>query len=482
MKEIVYSEYQQDIFSEYDSSLDDLLIQACAGSGKTFTIQKLSQRAKGRSAFLAFNKSVADEIKTKVPSNVKAMTLHSLGCRSIMQKFGSVKINNSKTYGFIMKNLKKWDVPKQKTGQVLFVVSKLVDLYRLTRCESLEDLSNVAMNLGIHFEDEHLGYVKTILAQLERYNRMPKEIDFTDMIYLPATSVRYQLPKFDNVFVDECQDLNNAQHDLVDRLTKRARVVYVGDEYQAIYGFAGANTQSFNRLRNKRGIKEMPLSVCYRCPMEVVKEARKVYPIIEPFEENGIGEIIRGGDVAEAVDGDMVICRNLKPLIEIYFEMIVDQRKAYIRGKDIGQNLIRILKPYKGLTLFQLSKALKKELSDIADKLKAKGITSPSKHPTYDKHAEKVGAIMIISRQYPDVSAMIKLLESMFTDKEQEGILLSTIHKAKGLEADSVFFVNKHLIPSKFASTQEQLEQENNLKYVAITRAKRRLVYVTIND
>lgn len=482
MNEIVYSDCQKDIFQAYDNSNDDLLINAVAGSGKTFTITKLSERSVGKTLFAAFNKSIVEDIETKVPSYVSVMTLHSLGCKIIMEKFKGIKINPGKTYGFIIKNMKKWDVPETEKGQTFFVVTRLVDLYRLTMCVDQNDLIKVAMELGIFFTDLHIEYTIEIIKQLERSNRMPKEIDFTDMIYLPATSSRYSLPQYDNVFIDECQDLNNAQHTLVDKLTKRSRVVYVGDEYQAIYGFAGANTQSFGKLRNKKGIKELPLSVCYRCPQEVIKRARQIYPMIEAFPNNPEGVVEDTTNMGEAEEGDMVICRNMKPLIPIYFEMILEGKKAYIRGKEIGQSLIRLLKPYVKKTLFQMSEGLSDELKKVYQELKSRGINKPKNHPAYEGMAERVGAIMIISKKYSTVPAIIDLLEEMFTDDSREGVLLSTIHKAKGLEADNVFFVNKELIPSKYATTQEQYEQENNLLYVATTRAKKRLIYATIKD
>ena len=53
---------------------------------------------------------------------------------------------------------------------------------------------------------------------------------------------------------------------------------------------------------------------------------------------------------------------------------------------------------------------------------------------------------------------------------------MMTIHKSKGLENDRVFLCRLDLIPSKFAVTQSQLDQERNLLYVGITRAKRELV------
>jgi len=69
------------------------------------------------------------------------------------------------------------------------------------------------------------------------------------------------------------------------------------------------------------------------------------------------------------------------------------------------------------------------------------------------------------------------LIKGIFSD-EVKGIILSTIHKAKGLENDRIFFLAPELIPSKYATQPWQYEQEQNLFYVAVTRAKHELIYV----
>jgi len=69
------------------------------------------------------------------------------------------------------------------------------------------------------------------------------------------------------------------------------------------------------------------------------------------------------------------------------------------------------------------------------------------------------------------------MIGGIFSD-DTRGIVLSTIHKSKGLENDRVFFLLPELLPSRFATMDWQLEQEENLRYVAITRAKKELVYV----
>lgn len=68
-------------------------------------------------------------------------------------------------------------------------------------------------------------------------------------------------------------------------------------------------------------------------------------------------------------------------------------------------------------------------------------------------------------------------IEKIFVD-DTAGIVLSTMHKAKGLESDRVFIIERFRLPVPFATQNWEREQENNLDYVARTRAKHTLVYV----
>ena len=77
-----------------------------------------------------------------------------------------------------------------------------------------------------------------------------------------------------------------------------------------------------------------------------------------------------------------------------------------------------------------------------------------------------------------NVEALKTLISNIFSD-DIKGIMLSTIHKAKGLENDRIMFLCPELIPSKYATTDWMFEQEMNLKYVAITRAKKDLIYIS---
>ena len=70
----------------------------------------------------------------------------------------------------------------------------------------------------------------------------------------------------------------------------------------------------------------------------------------------------------------------------------------------------------------------------------------------------------------------IHKIKAIFTD-DIDGICLSTVHKVKGLEADRVFIVRPDLLPMTTVTKGWQVQQEKNLEYVAITRARMELIY-----
>ena len=137
--------------------------------------------------------------------------------------------------------------------------------------------------------------------------------------------------------------------------------------------------------------------------------------------------------------------------------------------------------PGRARTIDELEKLLWKEADKLAQKLRAKGWKNPDASPKMDELLEKIEVLCALVVEADTVAELREIIEGIFTD-DLEGILLMTIHKSKGLENDNVFFLAPELIPSRFATQPWQLEQESNLKYVAITRAKNSLIYVPLNQ
>ena len=296
------------------------------------------------------------------------------------------------------------------------------------------------------------------------------------------------------ILVKNCQDLNRCQQSLAKM--SGSRLIFCGDKFQAIYGFAGADCESLDRLKNElsateRGCQTLPLTVTRRCGRAIVEEARKIVPLFEAHESNPDGKISHAkypakkdtrpeecfmGDVQ---DGDMVLCRCNAPLVSTCFRFLRAGRKATIQGRNIGQGLISTIKKLKATSIVELSSKLCDWRSSEIAKENAKKNPSEDKIINIDDRYDCLTMFMSDQQTVEDVTRRI---DSVFTDnRSSPGVKLSSGHKSKGLEADRVFILQlkKACVPHQMAKSAWAREQEWNLKYVMVTRAIHELIWVT---
>jgi superfamily I DNA/RNA helicase len=480
------SKYQIDIYNEFRNTDNNINISAVAGSGKTTVLLELLKfvPADKTAIFLAFNNSIVDELKDRVEQRrgIEVMTIHSYGWRSILSHYGSkVKMNPNKCIAKTELMLKKHDeILAVKRGYFFYIIPKILDLMRCTLCkpnkEDIEKLSN--------YYDLNVGSDEINMA-IEAFNILVKDksqFDFMDMIYQPIVDNRIRLKKYDYVFCDESQDFSEAQQEMIKlSLNRKGRLITVGDRNQSIYGFAGADNNSYDKLSVLNGTSvSMPLSVSYRCAKNIVLEAQKIVPEIK-YSEDAEDGIVKQGSLRNIQQGDWILCRNLKPLIQTYLWLMKNKVKSKIKGKDIGEGVLGLINKTGTKTLRGLIAMLDIERNRLLKKLKKRGIKHPSLHPKMELLNQRVDVIKCLIGEVNNVSQLKALIKGIFSD-DIKGIMLSTIHKSKGLENDKIFFLCPELIPSKYCTQDWQYEQEQNLKYVCITRAKKELIYVNSNQ
>ena len=479
------SSYQKEIYRVFKTTSSNINISAVAGSGKTTVlIHLLNYVPAGKSAiFLAFNKSIVSELKERIENkNVEISTLHAFGWRLIMSRYGGkVRMNEKKLIGKIDQAIKKVDwIPEKKRGYYFYMLSTLVDLMRHNLCEKeIESVQEIADRYDIPINDQEAELALKIYAQSASDK---SQFDFTDMIYQPVTDATIRFRKFDYVFCDESQDFSLAQQNMIKNIiARRGRLITVGDPRQAIYGFAGADSNSYESLSTLAGESvRLPLSVCYRCGKRIVQEAQKIVPEIDYHKDAEDGEV-RDGFLTELKYGDWVVCRNVKPLIQTYLWLMKNKIKSHVRGRDIGEGLKAMVIKTGAKTIAGMMRILENDLEKLKSKLEKRGVRRPELHPKVELFLQRLEVIECLIYEVPDVKSLLGLLDDIFSD-EVNGILLTTIHKSKGLENDVIFFLCPELIPSVFATQPWQFEQEYNLKYVAITRAKKELIYVDGNS
>jgi superfamily I DNA/RNA helicase len=265
---------------------------------------------------------------------------------------------------------------------------------------------------------------------------------------------------------------------------------YVADgilTHNCLYSFSGSDPDSFNILKSLPNTISLPLSISYRCADNIVSYAKQLVPTIEENTEGRKGEIIENAKIEDVNDGDMIVCRNNAPLMKIYNSFIKEGKKCFVRGKDIGNNLKRIVKNTKKENLYKdLSKdgvfvRLYSNLFDARDTLMLNSnidLDTAMQSSLIVNRLDTIKALEVLADGINTTDELIEKISNVFSDRKKNGISLSTIHKAKGLEADRVFVACKSLMPSKSAKKDWEIKQEYNLMYVAYTRAKNTLGFL----
>lgn len=491
----VPSKYQQAVFDFLVNEKGNAVVEAVAGSGKTTTIvQALSYTSpKDRVAFLAFNKHIADELKKRqnlgqIPEHVHVSTLHSLGF-SILKKLEEKPEVDRDKVSEIMDVF--WPVSRKSGVDPLARVkhkelrSKMRSVVALSKATLVNyDDQNAVLEMceryGIEIDEQGYDVVARLSEVMEACKNNLEIIDFDDMIWLPLVNKRLKnhFDKFDILFVDECQDLNKAQIEFVLNSLQPGvgRIIAVGDRKQSLYGFRGADTEAIPRMIEMLNAKTLPLSISYRNPTSVIEAAKELVPQIEAWENAKEGEVatMKYPEFMNQVKtGDMVVCRTNAPLVQPAFTMIKRGVKAIIRGQDIGEALIDFVERFNASDLMHLEGLMAEWVEREHSRLIEKGKELASEM-VLDKHE----VIMGIAQQSRTVMDLVEKLRMMFSDKV-EGVVFSSVHRAKGLEADNVYVLKRELMPHPKAKMETwEGEQEWNCKYVAITRAKSRLIWV----
>lgn len=330
------------------------------------------------------------------------------------------------------------------------------------------------------------GVVKTFVTQEYKYHNTEEVFDMTvednHNFIIVSTMSNY------GIIAHNCQDLNTSQRLLIESTINPngGRFVFIGDKKQNIYKFCGSNTESFDYLCKKPNTVTLPLSVTYRCPPTIVNMVKHLNPNIISYTNVDNGKVYNDYSYKNLRDGDMVLCRETFPLVSLCVRLVSEGRKAIIIGSDIGLSICRLIsdveKKNEEFTMEFVFSQLYNVKNKLIEKLEINNhITKAeaSKDSTVILLDEKIKIIEALTNDDDKPYDVIKKIENLFSDDDKSGITLATIHKSKGLESDRVFILHKDLMPSRFAKDEEDFEQEENLKYVAYTRSKRVLGFIT---
>ena len=493
------SKEQEDIFNSVKYGIGNIVINAKAGSGKSTTIIKaLEQISEDKKVILiAHNKDIVNHLKSKIKRDKKntiITTYHSLGYKILHENIKSgLTFNEYKYVSYIHKNLsvlsggETLSMTNNKVKKYRKNVLLLADYARFNLCQREKEIAKIAEKYKVPIFSNEISATKMVLDWGK--NNL-NEFDFTDMIWLPfELQLNTFFNKCDWVIVDEAQDTSPAQQELFKKCFKRnGRFIIVGDDRQCINVWCGSDEDAFKKFSKMDNTKQLPLNTSYRCPKSIIEKAQTIVSDIVCKDDAEDGEINYETNIMEANDGDMVLCRNTAPLARLYAEYLKKEKNAYIRGKDIGKNLIDLINDTES---DEISLTLEKDgiiprlymdlFSVWYETCERYGVDKEgglNTHEVMDIY-DSIKAIESLSYNLATRQELVDRIEKVFNDENKDGVCLSTVHKAKGLEADNVYLLCPSLIPSKLCKKDWERKSEQNLLYVAITRAKKTLNYVS---
>jgi DNA helicase-2/ATP-dependent DNA helicase PcrA len=428
----------------------------------------------------AFNKIIANELQEKLADpRAEAKTLHSLGFSYILKQWDGVRVDEKRRGWGLVDGAVETSCPVPIKSALKATHTKVRELNPWAK--DVQDIERVAVVWDTLPGEEHWTrtwneerFYETVLAILEAAAEEPTEgaIDFSDMIYLPLRN-GWVFPKYDLVAVDEAQDMTGPQLTMALRACRKdGRIVIVGDDRQAIYGFRGADSRGLDRLKDELQAGELGLTTTYRCGKSIVAKAAALVPDFvapESAPEGVVRTCTPAEMILEAKEGDFILSRLNAPLMGVALDLIKRRVRARIRGREIGKGLIDLIERLRVLRIADLETALEMwRRREVARLGKQDVRLARAKMAQVD---DTVDTLVTLADNCDSMQHLRDDLKTLFVDEDGgQVVMCSTVHKAKGLEADRVWVLEDTL-------RNGSLEEEN-IRYVAYTRARRELVLV----
>jgi DNA helicase-2/ATP-dependent DNA helicase PcrA len=493
--ELVPSVYQQQLYDFVQHGSGSAVVVAVAGSGKTYSIKEcLKFIPPSQSVQLfAFNTEIALVLKNYVKAerlrHVMASTFHSVGYWALCHYFGmkAIETNGRKLQQLCREKLS--DFSERRRYEAF--ICRLVDLAKGVGIGALvPDQESTWEELVAHHdlylddpsakEERAIKYARELLQWSTDAAEQNYSIDFSDQLYL---TVKWNLPvdRKDWVFVDEAQDTNPIRRAIIERvLNPNGRLIAVGDPCQAIYGFTGASIDAIDQIKERWGCIELPLSVCYRCPTKVVEQARALVPYIEsaPYAPEGaVLDLTQREALMMLTPADVVLCRNNAPLVDLAYQCLSMGIGCQILGRDIGKGLQSLVDKMQGTDVDDLIKRL-----GIYRTREVARLLERDQHGKAQSVDDRVQCLYTLIDNLPEndrsLAGLAAALDKLFGDNITERLTLSTVHKAKGREWPQVAILKPELMPAPWADTDWEEQQEENVMYVAWTRARAVLIFM----
>lgn len=446
-----------------------VVIDAGAGTGKTSTLAMAAEQLPERSLLLVFNRSAREDAETRFPSHVEVRTTHSLAYSSYGAKYKhkltrprGTYVNVAYTGGEISRHFKIKPIPLEdgkwitSAHQGLMVRTTVEKFEQSAETQVLQyHVPKVAKKLGI--EEAIYGYAQKLWRQRQDIN---SKVLISHDTYMKLFQLSKPILSYKVIYLDEAQDTSACTLDIVMRQAGKSKIIVVGDNRQAIYGWRG----SVNAMEIVQG-KHLRLSKSFRFGPDSSSLANKVLEQEGLESADGLKTVIGSRGTVNRNEQYTVLYRTNSALL---MDALVELKNGKsinleINATDLCKQLTDAQHLYRG----NHKKVKHESLLMYTDwsEVKEEGKHNPE--------------LMRISKLVEEgqVANVVNVMNSHRNSKTPD-ITMTTAHKSKGREWNQVVLGNDY--PSHYNQEGEWtglVVPEQNLLYVALTRAKKVLEY-----
>lgn len=455
-----------DVFKKSDS----LKISAFAGTGKTSTLSEIAKSTNKSGLYLAFNKAVALESASKFPKSVDCRTTHSLAFRAVPSDYrgNTAKLTQGLHGNLAVQLLQIQEIAvgniALKPRSLGFLVTKTIQRY----CQSGDDnllvrhvpLSGKLQALEPKYQDEFKGYVSKLADNLWQQMLDPDSpAPLGHDGYLKLWSLSKPQLSYDYVLLDEAQDTNEAVLSVL-RLQDN-HLTLVGDRHQQIYEWRGA----VNAMASVETQGEAFLTRSFRFGDALASAATSILRSLGETR-SVVGDPTKNTRIASSGRTRAILCRTNAGVVSVVVDALMEGRKPHVVGGVA--DLIRMLED-----VGQLKRSIPVECPEFFGFKDWAEVVEFSE----SEEGESLRSFVGIVQAYGEAS-LIQKLRSVSREESGADLIVSTGHRAKGREWDSVTLfsdfeprLDKSVPPKQVLNAEEA-----RLLYVAATRARELLV------
>lgn len=525
---------EQRINTPEGESLKGVLIEALAGTGKSFMLVEICRTLARRNyspeqiKLVVFGKKNKEDLAFKLSSigsewKQCVSTLHSLSFQILRDglnvKSRSFRIESWKyrtiaetlqfvTYSALVNNKRELFPSKlwedAASGELDSHFIKALEFFRLYCLDVTEE--NLAHIIELH--NLEISPSALVVDAINECLTVGHEqavenywIDYTDMswiLWMERDNLKFTLKQYRSqlkvIAIDECQDTDILQLNILSLLIDPATnyLIAVGDQHQAVYSFRGCVSGGMDKIQKQFNCESFLLPVNYRCSKTHLKLVREVFSNIpiEPHSQAEEGEvvIVKEHEFLSLFDKNskqsyMGVCRKNAPLIKTAIQLLGAGYPAKIKDKSLGQKVVeQVNKICKKLKIDYSPKTFVENVNSYEARERERLLAYPDKEQKIADLKDMLEAILCLFEAYQPliITDWKSLIDSIFDENQNCVVSLYSIHSGKGGEGDIAFIIQPEVMPlCHKKQTAEERAQEDNLLYVALTRGKKTLALVT---